>query len=1017
MKKIYFVIILLLFGSRVYCSSGNNITIGQNDTQSDVILQGYYWNLTPGGIWWDSLSTLSTGLASSLFESIWIPSPSKGSSGKFSMGYDIYDHYDFGNYFQCGTLETRFGSLKELQKMINRYHSLNLKVYADIVLGYVTGGESIQKYECSPNGVPDSSYLVFNYLNGSNRFKKDASFFYPNAGACTDVFYKRRIKKIQNQKIEWFAFNRIFVRDSLISYGHFYQDSLNLDGFRIFEGNYLDFKFIEDWTKTFSKVETPSIIDYTGDKNVIALWLENSKFINNSNLLIPDYEIREVLSGLCNDKSGNFNVELLNESGLINKGINPKNVIHFVETSEFDKTDWENNVEEGHEGITGNKKFAYSYILFSEGKPSIFFRDYYINGYKGFIDTLITIRKKYISGKTFDKYDINAFFIRDDKKQNQTILAKDVFIAFRSQTNDGHGAYLIINDNPSHGCDIYVDTQLKLGVELSEVLNHNATAIVIKPTINSTQLRIKFSVPPGSCSLFLTDTFLQLNNPPVLENIVSLKAYTETNFLYKLLFSDSNDDILKFEIIKAPEWLALNQTGQLYGIPTVKDMGDKEVIIKLTDLYGDSVTDTFVVSVKRNSAPIFGEMTNQIASVAKRFETSLFAADYDNDSLSFCFILSPKWLKIGENTGIISGTPAIQDTGLYNVMIKVSDGKGGIDSLSFEVLVKLNAGSSINTYAKPLIDGIVEERDADWRDDWLIINDDEEDGTDDYTNSPENDIYNIFATWDSDSLYLGAEYTYNDGHSFLIYIDAGLAGGVTNFNSKSGYLGDYPFSFRFLEQNSMDYFFIQNDIELFNFFECYNQKTTSLKNKVNCIINKQRQSMELAVSWDDIYGFGAGIIPENAELKIVGVIAGEKNTGAIDIAPNNEQAAETDTLLILSTITPDLNGDGIPDPTIIISSNKLLNRDENTEDYKLAQNYPNPFNPVTSISFEIPSGGLVQLRVYDILGREVATLVNKELKAGKYSYEFNAGNLTSGTYFYRIKTKNFVDVKKMIFIK
>ncbi len=1017
MKKIYFVIILLLFGSRGLCSSGNNITTEQNGTQSDVILQGYYWNLTPGGIWWDSLSTLSAGLSSSLFESIWIPSPSKGSSGKFSMGYDIYDHYDFGDYFQCGTQETRFGSLNELTKMINRYHSLNLKVYADIVLGYVTGGEAVQKYECAPPGVPDSSYLVFNYSNGSNRFKKDASFFYPNAGACTDVFYKRRIQKIQNQKMEWFAYNRIFVRDSLISYGKFYQDSLHLDGFRIFEGNFLDFKFIEDWTKTFSKDGIPSILDYTGDKAVINSWLKNSRLINNSNLLIPDYEIREVLANLCNDKTGNFNLELLEDSGLIKKGLNPENVIHFVETTEFDKTDWENNIDLGHSGIKGNKNFAYAYILFSEGKPSIFFRDYYINGYKGLIDTLITTRKKYISGKTYNKFDINAFFIRDDKKQNQTLLSKDIFISHRSEKTDGSGAYLIINDNPDHSFDIFVDTDLKLGTELTEVINHSASASVIKPTINSIQHRIKFTVPPRSCSLFLTDTDLFLNNPPVLERIESLQAFTDTKLSYKLLFNDANNDKLKFEIVEGPKWLGIKQSGLLFGTPSIRDMGEHEVIIKVSDIYDEAAIDTFTIFVVRNSAPVFSGITNKTASVAKRFETTLFASDYDDDSLSYSFIISPTWLKLGETSGVISGTPSIQDTGLYKISVKVADGKGGLDTLAFEILVKFNAGSSINTYAKPQIDGIIEQRDADWRDDWLIINDDEEDGTDNYTNSPENDIYNIFATWDSDSLYIGAEYTNDENHSFLIYMDAGLDGGVTNFNSKNDYLGDYPFNFRFEAQSSMDYFFIQNEAEPYNFFECYNQRTTSLKNKVNCIINKQRQSMELAVSWDDIYGFGAGIIPQNAELKIVSVIAGEENMGAIDIAPNNEQAAETDSLIILSTITPDLNGDGIPDPTLVINSSQLFNKDENTENYKLMQNYPNPFNPVTSISFEIPTSGLVQLRVYDILGREVATLVNKELRAGKYSYEFNAGDLSSGTYFYRIKTKNFVDVKKMIFIK
>jgi len=86
-------------------------------------------------------------------------------------------------------------------------------------------------------------------------------------------------------------------------------------------------------------------------------------------------------------------------------------------------------------------------------------------------------------------------------------------------------------------------------------------------------------------------------------------------------------------------------------------------------------------------------------------------------------------------------------------------------------------------------------------------------------------------------------------------------------------------------------------------------------------------------------------------------------------------------------------------------------------EYKLAQNYPNPFNPVTSISYSIPSNGFVTLKVYDMLGREVSSLVNSMKTAGNYTVEFNASGLSSGIYFYRIEVNGFKDVKKMMLIK
>lgn len=87
--------------------------------------------------------------------------------------------------------------------------------------------------------------------------------------------------------------------------------------------------------------------------------------------------------------------------------------------------------------------------------------------------------------------------------------------------------------------------------------------------------------------------------------------------------------------------------------------------------------------------------------------------------------------------------------------------------------------------------------------------------------------------------------------------------------------------------------------------------------------------------------------------------------------------------------------------------------------YKLNQNYPNPFNSSTTISFTIPNSEFVTvtLKVYDVLGREVATLVNENLSAGSYSYNFDASNLTSGVYFYKLQAGRYSETKKMILMK
>ena len=103
-------------------------------------------------------------------------------------------------------------------------------------------------------------------------------------------------------------------------------------------------------------------------------------------------------------------------------------------------------------------------------------------------------------------------------------------------------------------------------------------------------------------------------------------------------------------------------------------------------------------------------------------------------------------------------------------------------------------------------------------------------------------------------------------------------------------------------------------------------------------------------------------------------------------------------------------------PKNIVSLENLTNSNNISKDYQF-KIYPNPFNPTTTIQFNIPERTNVKLTVYDMLGREIQTLINNALSSGFYNLNFNGSNLPSGIYFTRLEAGKFISVKKILLIK
>lgn len=168
------------------------------------------------------------------------------------------------------------------------------------------------------------------------------------------------------------------------------------------------------------------------------------------------------------------------------------------------------------------------------------------------------------------------------------------------------------------------------------------------------------------------------------------------------------------------------------------------------------------------------------------------------------------------------------------------------------------------------------------------------------------------------------------------------------------------------------------------------------------------QTNEVLGTFDDVTFSEGSIIPYES-------IAYHVNTEGIGNRICRLRLVIDDNLNPDYSLTNDYNGEAVLSKQGFVE--RTLNVNEIVKTYDLEQNYPNPFNPATTIRYQLPKEGLVTLKVYDILGSEVATLVNEQKTTGKYEANFNASKFASGVYIYRLSVNDFVNVKKMVLLK
>jgi hypothetical protein len=176
-----------------------------------------------------------------------------------------------------------------------------------------------------------------------------------------------------------------------------------------------------------------------------------------------------------------------------------------------------------------------------------------------------------------------------------------------------------------------------------------------------------------------------------------------------------------------------------------------------------------------------------------------------------------------------------------------------------------------------------------------------------------------------------------------------------------------------------------------------NTITLEVINKLPTTLTDLSVAINTSPTWVKITGADVG-------TDLAAYSSGEAAIG-FDVLSSAKSREEGDITIVISS-----NGRPVAEKTISLTVAPPAT-------YKLSQNYPNPFNPTTTIEYQLPVDGHVTLKVYDLLGREVATLVNEVQQTDYYRVEFDAGRFASGVFFYRLTSGSFVTTKRMVVVK
>ncbi|NER12316.1 alpha-amylase [Leptobacterium flavescens] len=416
-----------------------NATTSNLSVGSKVMMQAFYWDVPAGGTWWDVVKSKIPSWQSAGIDAIWLPPVSKALNGPMSMGYDPFDYFDFGNFDQKGSVETRFGSKTELQSLINTAHDHNISVIADIVINHNSGGDS--EFNIFTNS---DTYTDYNPASGM--FNRTAYDFHPNDYHNNDTGVFGGFADVCHHK----SYVQDWLWKDANSVAKYYKNTMGFDGWRF---DYV--KGFEPWVVKEWKNEVGgfSVGEYWDGNAATLDWWAGQAEVSAFDFACY-YRMRDAFEG--------NNLNQLNEDMLWKR--NAQRAVTFVTNHDTDE-------------IFNGKMLAYAYILTHEGYPTVFYRDYeeWLN--KERLNNLIWIHNNLASGNT-------SILYTDDNE----------YIARRNGHN-GPGLIVYIN-NADHWQERWIETNWS-NTRIKDYTGHSNW----EPVTQAGKW-VKIQVPPKSYSVW-----------------------------------------------------------------------------------------------------------------------------------------------------------------------------------------------------------------------------------------------------------------------------------------------------------------------------------------------------------------------------------------------------------------------------------------------------------------------------------------------------------------------------------